>query len=96
MPPKVDWKHIIVDNVDRFPKKFLSEKLGIDKGRKFDESELKEILKTNDNYLFKIKKDLENALEIALNRIRLNYRIVTPAYYIILDWIKLLYYCHYL
>ena len=90
MPPKVDWKHIIVDNVDRFPKKFLSEKLGIDKGRKFDESELKEILKTNDNYLFKIKKDLENALEIALNRIRLNYRIVTPAYYPRLDKITLL------
>lgn len=88
--PKVDWKYIIVDNVDRFPKKFLSEKLGIDKGRKFDKSELKEILKTNDNYFFEIKKDLEKALEIALNRIRLNYRIVTPAYYPRLDKITLL------
>lgn len=79
--PSVDWEHIIVDNVNRLPKEFLSEELRIEIDKLPEKEKLQEYLEADHIALRRITARLKEALEIALKRTRWNYKTAIPMYY---------------
>ena len=88
--PSVDWEHIVVDNVDRLPKEFLSEELNIDIDKLPEKDKLQENIESNHSTLRRITSRLKEALETALKRTRWNYKTAIPMYYPAKDKLTLL------
>lgn len=92
-----DFEHIIIDNIERLPLRFLCDLFsdnarahgladGIsacrgDERSKMLYAQLKEVV-SGDNLLFmRIRSRLEEAIESAKKRVRLNYRTAVPFYF---------------
>jgi len=90
-PPQIDWRHVIVDNVDRLPVDFLIQAASgfeIKQCKTMDKDELFEYKNSFEDYLSKndfkhrsIMGMLEFALKTTLTRVRWNYKTAIPIYY---------------
>lgn len=90
--PRLNWEHIILDNIDRLPSQFLSDNspkdftlrnpIDMDEDQKVAYySSLKEAMKCDDKTLRAIKNRFEDSLNLALKRVTWNYKTAIPMYY---------------
>ena len=92
----VDYEHILVDNVDRLPISFLktelrgsAEAVGVleeiecaedaDKDSLYET--LSDIVETDSRIFRTLRNRLEDAVEIAMRRVRWNFKTAIPSYY---------------
>ncbi len=90
--PKLNWEHIILDNIDRLPSQFLSENapkdfllrnpIDIDEVEKaLYYSQLRKAMASDSKTLRAIKNRFEDSLNLALKRVTWNYKTAIPMYY---------------
>lgn len=81
-----NWDHIICDNCDRFPRQFFRATIyGFDErfasGGRVDYKALSEFLRRDEGVTRMIRYQIENAVDLALKRVRWNFRTAVPIYY---------------
>lgn len=90
--PKLNWDHIILDNIARLPSQFLSENAPKDfllrdtlnmteEEKESYYSQLKEAMAADAKTLRAIKNRFEDSLNLALKRVTWNYKTAIPMYY---------------
>jgi hypothetical protein len=90
--PQVDWEHILVDNVDRLPLAFVSEVgpktftahdcSGMDRESLFNYKDDFQAALNNDKRAYRdLMRRLDGALDVALRRVRWNFKTAIPMYY---------------
>lgn len=90
--PKLNWDHIILDNISRLPSQFLSENAPKDfplrnpnsmeeNERELYYSDLREALRSDTKTLRAIKNRFEDSLKLALKKVTWNYKTAIPMYY---------------
>ena len=90
--PKLNWDHIILDNIDRLPSQFLFENAPKDfllrntldmteEEKASYYSQLKDAMEADAKTLRAIKNRFEDSLNLALKRITWNYKTAIPMYY---------------
>jgi hypothetical protein len=99
--PELDWQHIIIENIDRLPFEFISdnapfdfviqrpESLSIIERKKYYNSLASAI--ENDTKAYRnITNRLKDALELALKRVKWNFKSAIPMYYPTMNKMSLL------
>jgi len=91
-PPIIDWEHVIIENLDRLPPELLEDNcpagfamkdiraLGVQESRQFHRDYAKALEADMQSYR-RLKGAITTALELALKRVRWNYKTAIPAYY---------------
>lgn len=99
--PECDWNHIIVENIDRLPKEFIEDNapkgftLKETRGLTIDEqqeyfAQLAEAVR-NDNKAYRnITFRLKDSLDLALKRVKWNFKTAIPQYYPTMNKMSLL------
>ena len=90
--PQLDWNHIILDNVSRFPIEFLEEHRPenfvlqdasnmntLDKRRYF--TSLSQAIENDDKKFRAIKNRFHDSLSLSLKRVQWNFKTAIPTYY---------------
>lgn len=90
--PKVNWKHIIIEDIDRLPKDFIEQhcqkifpiqdtsNLNPDEKNKYFNA-LAEAIKKNDLTYRAITNRIKDAVELAIKRVRWNFKTAIPSYF---------------
>ncbi|MBQ1935731.1 MAG: DUF3825 domain-containing protein, partial [Clostridia bacterium] len=91
-----DYQHMIVDNIDRLPLDFLAEELGGNKeasalvheltetppqSRGPIYEKLKDLLDEEERLYNRLKNRFNDAIDLAIKRVRWNYKTAIPCYY---------------
>ena len=88
--PHVDWKHIILEHVNRLPSYFLARYIPAElrdtskmlpPERKRYYKHLAKTIESNDVVYIAIKNRFKDSLELALHRVAWNYKTAIPIYY---------------
>lgn len=85
----LDFEHIIVDNISRFPVSYLKSKLQLfecsdavlDEHGNINFDKLKNELKRNSVFFISIKSDISCAMSLALTLIKNDYKVAIPIFY---------------
>ena len=84
--PAINWEHILLDNIDRLPKKFLEKCCGRDvlkkhrNGRHYDYNGLRRHIKKDKDCEHTMIERLKSAVALAVKKVRWNYRAAIPQY----------------
>ena len=84
--PAINWEHILLDNIDRLPKKFLEQCCGRDVlkryrgGRSYDYSGLRRHIKRDKDCERNMIERLKSAVSLAVKKVRWNYKTAIPQY----------------
>jgi hypothetical protein len=90
--PEVNWKHIVIDNMDRFPAEFVEDirppdfSLRDTRGMSDSEREtyfsaLRETVRANDRIYRMFISRLRDALKLSIKRVSWNFKTAIPHYY---------------
>ena len=91
-PPSVDWEHVIVENLERLPVEFLEDncprnfemkdtrKMNQDESKRFYDAFAKAVQDDLRTYRM-LKSRLDAAVELALKRVRWNFKTAIPVYF---------------
>ena len=91
-PPSVDWEHVIIENLERLPSAFLEDncpknfemkdtkQMSPDLSRQFYYA-LARAVKDDLRTYRMVKSRLDAAVELALKRVRWNYKTAIPVYF---------------
>ncbi len=84
--PAINWEHILLDNIDRLPKKFLEQCCGRDVlkryrgGRSYDYNGLRRHIKRDKDCERTMIERLKSAVALAVKKVRWNYKTAIPQY----------------
>lgn len=84
--PHIDYDHILLDNIDRLPVKFLEQCCGManvarcQAGKELDTEALRRFIEDNSDILNIMKRRLKSEVELTIKKTRTNFRMAVPQY----------------
>jgi hypothetical protein len=99
--PEMDWQHIIIDNVDRYPVEFIEDNRppGVtlqdtstmtENEREDYYAQLGQAIQGNDRTYRTYMSRLKDALELSIKRVSWNFKTAIPQYYTRVEKLQLL------